>query len=313
MKKIYYFSEKNLKFIEIKNFNRKFFLLVLFISLTLSSLIFGIYFTLDHYLNPGGKIQNLKAENKELRKKIKELARLYKELGEKVDSIEQHQNFLRIAANLKPKSSEERELGIGGGEFLDFDIFNLNEEKLKIQNIENFVNSIQTKIKFEIDNFIEIDKKIKDNPNLYESIPAIRPCEGEIGMRGFGLRLHPILGVVKFHEGIDIITDIGTPVYAPGNGIVKFVGRKGGYGLALIIDHGYGYETVYAHLSRIVVKYKQKVQRGDIIAYTGNSGISTGPHLHYEVRHNEVKLDPELFFFEDLTIFDYFLQGKKNN
>jgi len=167
MKKIYYFSEKNLKFIEIKNFNRKFFLLVLFISLTLSSLIFGIYFTLDHYLNPGGKIQNLKAENKELRKKIKELARLYKELGEKVDSIGQHQNFLRIAANLEPKSSEERELGIGGGEFLDFDIFNLNEEKLKIQNIENFVNSIQTKIKFEIDNFIEIDKKIKDNPNLY--------------------------------------------------------------------------------------------------------------------------------------------------
>lgn len=313
MKKIYYFSEKSLKFIEIKNFNRKFLLLVTFISVFLSSLIFGIYFTLDQYLNPGGKIANLKAENRELKRKLKELAKLYKDLGEKVDSLAQNQDIIRIAANLNPISKEERQLGIGGGEFLGFDIYNLEEEKLKIQNVMNIVNLIENKVKFEVANFNEINNKIKENSSLFESLPAIKPCDGEISVHGFGMRLHPILGVVKMHEGIDIITDIGTPVYAPGNGVVTFVGRRGGYGVALIIDHGYGYQTVYAHLSRIMVRYKQKVQRGELIAYSGNSGISTGPHLHYEVHYNGVKIDPELFFFEDLNVFDYISQGKKNN
>jgi murein DD-endopeptidase MepM/ murein hydrolase activator NlpD len=117
------------------------------------------------------------------------------------------------------------------------------------------------------------------------------------------MRLHPILKVRRMHEGIDIVTDTGTPVHASGNGTVAFVGRNKGYGLEVEIDHGFGYRTIYAHLSSSKVKLGQKVNRGDIIAKTGNTGLSSGPHLHYEVHHNGVKQDPLDYFFDDLSIF----------
>jgi murein DD-endopeptidase MepM/ murein hydrolase activator NlpD len=99
---------------------------------------------------------------------------------------------------------------------------------------------------------------------------------------------------------MDFVTDVGTPVYAPGNGKVISVRRNGGYGLEVTIDHGYGYRTKYAHLSKSLVKRWQKVERGQIIAKSGNSGLSTGPHLHYEVSHNGRKLNPASFFINDL-------------
>ena len=106
------------------------------------------------------------------------------------------------------------------------------------------------------------------------------------------------------HEGVDIITNIGTPVNASGGGKVDFVGYKGGFGLCIEIDHGFGYRTVYGHLSANLVSIDQKVSRGQIIAKTGNSGLSSGPHLHYEIQHNGVKLNPMDFIFDDLRIFD---------
>jgi murein DD-endopeptidase MepM/ murein hydrolase activator NlpD len=115
--------------------------------------------------------------------------------------------------------------------------------------------------------------------------------------------MHPILKRYKRHEGLDINTDRGTPVFAPGKGKVTFVGRRGGYGLAVEIDHGFGYNTFYAHLSKSLVKKGQHVTRGDLIAKTGNSGLSSGPHLHYEVRHNGIKLNPVDFFFDDVNFF----------
>jgi len=118
------------------------------------------------------------------------------------------------------------------------------------------------------------------------------------------MRIHPILKRYKRHEGLDINTDRGTPVIAPGKGRVTFVGRRGGYGLAIEIDHGFGYNTFYAHLSKSLVKKGQYITRGDLIAKTGNTGLSSGPHLHYEVRHNGVKLNPVDFFFDDVNFFE---------
>ena len=111
------------------------------------------------------------------------------------------------------------------------------------------------------------------------------------------------------HDGIDIVADYGSPVYAPGNGVVDFVGHKEGYGLTIEIDHGFGYRTIYAHLSKSLVREGEHIDRGDQIAKTGDSGLSTGPHLHYEVHHNGVKLNPENFFFGDLGFFE--LTSKK--
>ena len=102
---------------------------------------------------------------------------------------------------------------------------------------------------------------------------------------------------------MDINTDRGTPVFAPGKGRVTFVGSRGGYGLAIEIDHGFGYKTFYAHLSKSLVKKGQQITRGDFIAKTGNTGLSSGPHLHYEVMHNGIKLNPVDFFFDDVNFF----------
>jgi murein DD-endopeptidase MepM/ murein hydrolase activator NlpD len=121
--------------------------------------------------------------------------------------------------------------------------------------------------------------------------------------------MHPILKVKRRHPGIDFVADIGTPVYAPGKGRVIYVGRRGGYGLEIEIDHGFGYRTRYAHLSKSFVKRGKRVSRGDLIAKTGNSGLSTGPHLHYEVSHSGKKLNPSQFFFDDFG----FVELTQNN
>jgi len=118
------------------------------------------------------------------------------------------------------------------------------------------------------------------------------------------MRMHPILGVNKMHNGIDIINDVGTLVKSSGKGKIVFVGPKGGYGLAVEIDHGFGYKTIYAHLSSTLVKEGQTVTRGQSIAKSGNSGLSSGPHLHYEVLHNGQNLNPADFFFDEYSYFE---------
>jgi murein DD-endopeptidase MepM/ murein hydrolase activator NlpD len=117
------------------------------------------------------------------------------------------------------------------------------------------------------------------------------------------MRIHPIYKTLKMHTGVDFVCAIGTPVYATGDGIVMYV-EKGvqGYGEMVVINHGYGYKTLYAHLSRKAVRPGQKVKRGEIIGYTGNSGLSTGPHLHYEVRKNNIPVNPVNFFSTTLLL-----------
>jgi murein DD-endopeptidase MepM/ murein hydrolase activator NlpD len=119
------------------------------------------------------------------------------------------------------------------------------------------------------------------------------------------MRMHPILKIRRMHTGTDFVANVGTPVYAPGGGVVSFAGRRGGYGITLEIDHGFGYKTIFAHLSKILVKKGQKITRGDLIAESGNSGkLSTGPHLHYEVRHNGIALNPKNFMYDDVDLFE---------
>jgi murein DD-endopeptidase MepM/ murein hydrolase activator NlpD len=119
------------------------------------------------------------------------------------------------------------------------------------------------------------------------------------------MRLHPILNIYRMHEGIDIINEVGTSVYASADGTVDFTGRRGGYGLAVEINHGYSLKTLYGHLSKIVVREGQQVKRGELIARSGNTGLSNGPHLHYEVRINGVAQNPTEYFFDDIHPRDF--------
>ena len=141
-------------------------------------------------------------------------------------------------------------------------------------------------------------QKYKTNQRLFRHIPAIEPIRGGIISDGFGMRFHPILRMMLMHEGIDIEAPVGTPVHVTGNGVVTYVGRRGGYGNVVEVDNGFGYSTLYAHLSHFLVKEGQKVKRGEVIALSGDTGLSTGPHLHYGVMKDGVFVNPADYFFK---------------
>ena len=137
------------------------------------------------------------------------------------------------------------------------------------------------------------------NPTAFvTSIPNIKPLNGSV-TSSFGMRLHPVFNITLFHAGIDFSAPSGTKVETTGDGIVAFSGFDRGYGQKIIINHGYGYKTIYAHLSKALVHQGERVRRGQVIALSGNSGLSTGPHLHYEVQKNSVKVNPTAYFFDE--------------
>ena len=172
---------------------------------------------------------------------------------------------------------------------------------LKVDILEKEIY-VQTK---SYDDIIEMAKKQEIR---MENIPAIQPVLNKDLTRvasGYGMRIDPVYHVRKFHQGMDFTAPTGTEVFATGNAKVKFSGWKQGYGNTIILDHGFGYETVYAHLYKSLVRKGQKVRRSDIIGLVGNTGKSTGPHLHYEVRLNGRPVDPRNYYFYDLSPEEY--------
>ncbi len=154
----------------------------------------------------------------------------------------------------------------------------------------------------------DIIEMAKNQEIRMENIPAIQPVLNKDLTRvasGYGMRIDPVYHVRKFHQGMDFTAPTGTEVFATGNAKVTFSGWKQGYGNTVILDHGFGYETVYAHLYKSLVRKGQKVRRSDIIALVGNTGKSTGPHLHYEVRLNGRPVDPRNYYFYDLSPEEY--------
>jgi murein DD-endopeptidase MepM/ murein hydrolase activator NlpD len=164
---------------------------------------------------------------------------------------------------------------------------------------EQMIEQLILQIESQKNNSNTESREITENSNpapYFASIPNIKPVNGSI-TSGFGRRMHPIYNVTLFHSGIDFSASEGTRVHSTGDGIVAFSGYDKGYGQKVIINHGYGYKTIYAHLSKSLVRQGQRIQRGEIIALSGNTGVSTGPHLHYEVQKDNVKVNPTAYFF----------------
>jgi murein DD-endopeptidase MepM/ murein hydrolase activator NlpD len=302
MKKLFYFSKPSLKYIEIKHFKLKLFTVLIVSSLLIAFFYIAFYYFVGLGSNNNVKIHALKRENNELKNEVKRIAESYQDILTEIDSISMLNNELRIYANLKPISEEEKLLGTGGTE--DFLYSGLSIRDKEIENLLNSVDGMIATVKFEKKQTNEIARQLNLNQKLFESIPALKPTLGNYSIHGFGMRKHPILGIRKFHSGLDINCNWGTPVYSPGDGKVVAVERQSGFGRVVEIDHGFGYLTIYAHLSKTLVKRGEKVTRGQLIAKSGNSGLSSGPHLHYEVRHNGKALNPIDFFFDDYTFFD---------
>lgn len=180
----------------------------------------------------------------------------------------------------------------------------MNNDKLG-NELANTINNLSARASYQEDSYDDIEKLIKNQGEKLASIPAIQPISNRNLDRiasGFGLRIDPVYGTPKMHNGLDFTAPQGTPIYATGNGVVKYAGfMEGGFGNHVIINHGYGYETLYGHLVRVKARAGQRVKRGELIGWVGSTGKSTGPHCHYEVHINGAEVDPVYFFYNDLT------------
>jgi len=180
----------------------------------------------------------------------------------------------------------------------------MNDEELG-NELAKTLNNLSARVAYQFDSYTDIEKLIKNQGEKLASIPAIQPVSNRDLDRiasGFGMRIDPVYGTPKWHKGLDFTAPQGTPIYATGNGTVTDASfAQGGFGNHVIINHGYGYETLYGHMVRMKVREGQKVKRGELIGWVGSTGKSTGPHCHYEVHINGNEVDPVYFFYNDLT------------
>ena len=180
----------------------------------------------------------------------------------------------------------------------------MNDDKLG-NELAKTLNNLTARIAFEVDSYNDIDKLIHNQGEKLASIPAIQPVSNRDLDRvasGFGMRIDPVYGTPKMHKGLDFTAPQGTPIYATGNGVVETSAfSASGFGNHVIINHGYGYETLYGHMVKIKAREGQHVKRGELIGWVGSTGKSTGPHCHYEVHVNGVEVDPVYFFYNDLS------------
>ncbi|MBO6795452.1 MAG: M23 family metallopeptidase [Balneolaceae bacterium] len=251
----------------------------------------------------------LRAENDALFEQLELTKDTIVELDSKLAEIADRDNEVyRSILGLAPIEEDERQVGVGGSDpYSDFDMYSESTAELLRWTSER-LDKLERKIGIQNLSFEELKHQYNANKEKMSHIPAIKPGSG-ILLSGFGMRDHPILGYRRPHNGLDFRADIGSPVYATGDGRIKYAGRQGNLGRIVIIDHGFGYETVYAHLSAFEngIRSGAEVKRGQQIAKAGDSGLAEGPHLHYEIRLNNRHVDPLYYLFADTSPEEYMI------
>ena len=197
-------------------------------------------------------------------------------------------------------------------------IQNLSNSDL-IKNMVEQLNKLILRVAYQVTSYVEITNMVKNKEKLLKAIPAIQPVSNKNLNRiggSFGYRVDPVYKDFRFHQGLDFTAPSGTPIYATADGTVTAAGfSTDGYGNKVVINHGYGYQTLYGHMVRVKARVGQSVKRGEVIGYIGSTGKSTGPHCHYEVIKKGIKVDPVYYFYNDLTPeqFDRLLKAAANN
>lgn len=205
---------------------------------------------------------------------------------------------IRIIANLEDKNNGSSMFGVGGSDPEDLDPATMMEQDYQelVRDMHAEINEIDQASQSQQDSFSSIFSQLEGKRNLLAATPSIRPVKGWISSR-FGYRTSPFTSRKEFHRGLDIATHAGSPIIAPADGLVTYSGKKGLMGNMITIEHGFGLVTRYGHIKKLLKKKKERVKRGETIALVGNTGRSTGPHLHYEVRLNGVPVNPTKYFF----------------
>lgn len=249
----------------------------------------------------GLKVQSLKNQNKELVRVMEDMKIRLDDAEVQLTTLVHQDEALRVYADLPSVDDDVRALGTGGAandfdpeydELMPFTDLNLN-------SLEGNLASLGREITLQLNSYEQIYSKLSQDVNRLRKTPSIQPVNRGYLTSSFGVRPDPFTRKRRMHHGQDFGVLTGTPVFATADGVVKSRNGKTGYGRTITIDHGYGIKTVFAHLSRYVVKPGNKVKRGDLIAYSGNTGRSTGPHLHYEVRVNNIPVNPRHYFLTD--------------
>ena len=254
-------------------------------------------------------------KEKRLKSEIENLVTQYDILSKKMtqidlvlDDIQQRDdNIYRVIFEADPIPSSIRKAGFGGVNRYK-DIRNFSNSELVIE-VAKKADKLSKQLYIQSKSFDEVINLAKNKADMLASIPAIQPIANkDLGRvaSGYGYRIHPIYKTRKLHTGMDFTAPQGTPIYATGDGKIEKVKRsRKGYGNYVIIDHGYGYQTLYAHMKKYIVYRGQKVKRGEIIGYVGSTGTSVAPHLHYEVMKNRRKINPVNYYYNDLSPEEY--------
>ncbi|HBD27129.1 M23 family metallopeptidase [Flavobacterium sp.] len=313
----YYYDSENLAYKRIQTKKRKKFgYIVLFLvsSALFGFLIFLLLINTSYFETPKDKIQA---------REIEALALNYKVLNKKLDLMNEvleaienrDNNIYRIYFNTTPISEEERKAGFGGvNRYKDLQGFNNSE---LMENTTKRVDVLTKELVIQSKSLDEIVALAKQKEKLLAAIPAIQPVKNEDLKQmasGYGYRSDPFTKIRKFHYGMDFTARTGTPIYATGDGVVyKADASLSGYGNHIEVNHGYGYKTLYAHLSKYNCRPGQRVKRGDIIGYVGSTGRSQAPHLHYEVFKNGERVNPLNFYYGSISAKEYIEISKLAN
>ncbi len=298
----YHYDPETLSYSKIKpkkgQFIRNLFLIIAAVLLTG---FLGFVILVNFVQSPKEKqmareLENMKLNYELLSKRAEQHAARLAELEERDNTI--YRQFFEAT----PIPDEVRKAGFGGvNRYKSLEGF--DNSKI-IMDLTQQMDVLSKRIVVQSKSLDEIVKMAENKEEMLASIPAIQPVKKEELTRmasGYGMRMHPILKIRKMHEGMDFTAKIGTPVYATGNGVVTRANRSATFGNVVYIDHGYGYSTVYAHMSKIATRKGKKVKRGDVIGYVGNTGRSVGPHLHYEVHKNGHPVNPIYYYYGNLT------------
>lgn len=242
-------------------------------------------------------------ENAAQKEQLEYLSTQYDQLSEVLEQLqERDKNTYRVLFEAEPISSSVWNAGIGGSERYNELMKFSTGDLMKDVNIK--LDGLKRKMYWQSQSYDEIAELVKKKEDKLQSIPAIQPIANSDLKRmasGYGWRIDPVYGVSRFHAGMDFTAPTGTEIYATGKGKATTVSYStGGYGNRIIIDHGYGYKTLYAHMSAFAINEGETVHRGQVIGYVGNTGKSVGPHLHYEVHKDGEKLNPVYFYYQDL-------------
>ena len=304
----YYYNKKSLSYEPINTHDNLFFSIFKYI---VSSLIFASIITIVLFsFIDSPKEQKLKREINNLQLQYTAILEKMNQAEIVLDDIQKRDdNIYRMIFGIEPIDPSIRKAGFGGiNRYEQYKGYKYSD--LIIETKKN-IDKLNKQLFIQSKSFDDVIILGKNKAKMLASIPAIQPISNKDLKRmasGYGMRIDPIYKTKKFHHGMDFSAPIGTPIYATGDGTIEKIKKsrsKKDYGNYILINHGYDYQSFYAHLDKVIVSKGKKVKRGDLIGYVGNTGKSTAPHLHYEVRYKKKKINPVNFYHSDLTPEEY--------